>query len=655
MIKFFRHTAAYRRFLFQLQCVALLAVCVPAGAGETVKSPDGNYEFTFSQNSGAMSYDITYKGKTVVDGGTLGIDIDNSLFESALGIPRDTCKYWCSNLALRSVERTERDTIWHPLYGENSEVRDHYNQLTLHLGKGAAENSKDGYDFDKRRFYMIDIEVRAYNEGVAFRYHFPETTNGLFLNIRGERTTFAMPSGTKALYEEWAQGPFEWRTLKKTDKYQVSNGNDSQWTECERPLYLTLPDGLCAVLTEARMRDYARGKFTLDKDNVIRLKMYDGVEVMSPYSTPWRVVMAAEKPVELLNNKDIILSLNDPCELKNTDFIRPGKAYRCGRLERSYIMSGIAFAEKMNFQFIELDARWYGPEMSMKSSALKESPDRNFTVKEVCDSAKKHGLGVWVYVNQRALYQQLDEILPLYKEWGVAGIKFGFVQVGNQTWSTWLHNAVKKCGEYGIMVDIHDEYRSTGISRTLPNLLTQEGIGGNEEMPDAWHNTVLPFTRFMAGAADYTPSYYCNRIKNTRAHQLAMAAVYYSPLQFLFWYDDPKVFDGGEELKFWKDIPTTFDESKALDGAPGEYIVQARRKGNTWFIGVLNSKEARTIKIKTAEILCKKGKYTAEIYIDDMSLNTKSKVKTTMKKIKAGEEITLELQPAGGAAIIIEN
>jgi alpha-glucosidase len=119
---------------------------------------------------------------------------------------------------------------------------------------------------------------------------------------------------------------------------------------------------------------------------------------------------------------------------------------------------------------------------------------------------------------------------------------------------TWLHDAVRKCGEYNLMVDIHDEYRPTGFSRTYPNLMTQEGIRGNEEMPDATHNTTLPFTRYLAGAGDYTLCYFNNRVKNTKAHQLAMAAVYYSPLQFMFWYDRPEFYQGEEELEFWKAI-----------------------------------------------------------------------------------------------------
>ena len=252
---------------------------------------------------------------------------------------------------------------------------------------------------------------------------------------------------------------------------------------------------------------------------------------------------------------------------------------------------------------------------------------------------------------QKELYQQqLDTLLPLYKKWGLKGVKFGFVQIGNQHWSTWLHDAVRKCAEYEMMVDIHDEYRPTGFSRTYPNLMTQEGIRGNEEMPDATHNTILPYTRFLAGAGDYTLCYFNSRVKNTKAHQLAMAAVYYSPLQFMFWYDNPAMYKGEEELEFWKAIPTVWDESRALDGEIGEYIVQARRSGKEWFVGAMTNTEARTITL-TTDFLKPGTKYIVNLYEDDDKLNTRTKVRTTHKKIKAGDKLTLKLKSSGGAAL----
>lgn len=379
--------------------------------------------------------------------------------------------------------------------------------------------------------------------------------------------------------------------------------------------------------------------------------MFDTASVITAYDMPWRVVMAAERAVDLINNKQLMLNLNAPCKIADTSWIRPGKAFRVCRLDMKTALQAIDFAVDRGLQHIELDAGWYGPEWKMSSSALKVLETRDIDMSELCRQAKSKGIGVWLYVNQRALSQQLDSILPLYQKWGVCGIKFGFVQVGSQKWTAWMHDAVKKCADYHIMVDVHDEYRPTGWSRTYPNLMTQEGIGGNEEMPNAEHNVILPYTRFLCGPADYTPCYFNGRVKNTKAHQLAMPVVYYSPITFLYWYDLPDVYKGEKELDFWKHCPTVWDESKALAGEIGEYIIQARRSGNDWFVGAMNGLQARDITLNTTDFLQKGKKYRVEIYNDDPSLQTRTKVSSTVVTVKAGKQLRLHLQASGGAAL----
>ena len=616
--------------------LVLAALCLTATAyAERLTSPNGKYEIDID----GMNYSVKFEGRTIIGDSRMGVDIDNSLIESALGIPNDNVAHWCDDMKLQNVSRSERDTTWTPLYGENATIRDNYKSMTLHYAKGTEGGS--GGSYDKRRYYAIDIEVRAYNEGIAFRYHFPETANGLFLHIKNEVTSFRMPEGTMAWYEAWAQGPYHYQPLSK-----------AQWNECERPLLMRLPDNTYVALLEAAMTDFVRGKFALEEDNLLKVKIYESADVTSPFNTPWRVIMAANKPVELINNKEIVLNLNPECAISDVSFIRPGKAFRSCRLDKEHIFKSIDYCKKMGIDYVELDAGWYGPEMKVASDARKVIETRDFTMPEVCEYAKKNDVGVWVYVNQRALYRQLDELLPLYKQWGIKGIKFGFVHIGNQQWTLWLHEAVRKCAEHGIMVDIHDEYRPTGFSRTYPNLLTQEGIRGNEEMPDATHNVTLPFTRFLCGPGDYTLCYFNGRVKNTKAHQLAMAAVYYSPLQFLFWYDMPFVDKDEAELKFWRDCPTVFDESIALDGQPGEYIVQARRSGDTWFIGAMTNTEARTVTIDTGFL--PQGKYEVVIYNDNPKLTTRTKVEMQTTTIKAGKAIELKLQPSGGAAMVVK-
>ncbi len=616
----------------------LLNVALQMNARETIQSPDGKYNFTFAQKDGRLTYRLDYAGKQVVEEGELGVNIDNHLVELAMGIPVDTNKVWTKGMEVINVDRKTEDNIWNPVYGEYAQIRDHYNEMTIHLMKGGNRDNSDN-SYDKRQQYLFDIIVRAYDEGVAIRYHFPEALNGLFMHITDDLTSFRFAPDAEAYHFAWAQAQSTKAKLLKSEK--------SWQDEAERPLTLHLANGLYAAIGEAALVDFVRSKLKLKADNELQMSMFQSADIITAYDMPWRFIMVGEKAVDLINSKQMVLNLNAPNRIADAkDWIRPGKVFRVCRLDMKTALAAVDFCVDRGLQYIELDAGWYGPEMKMRSSALTVADNRDFDMPKLCQYAKNKGIGVWVYVNQRALYQELDQILPLYEKWGISGIKFGFVQIGSQEWTTWLHNAVKKCADHHILVDIHDEYRPTGWSRTYPNLMTQEGIGGNEEMPNAEHNTILPFTRFLCGPADYTPCYFNGRVKNTKAHQLAMPVVYYSPITFLFWYDLPNVYKGEKELDFWKHCPTVWDESKALEGEIGEYIVQARRSGNDWFVGAMNGMASRDIILNTAEFLQKGKKYRVEIYNDNPTLNTRTKVSSSEITIKAGKAIKLHLQPS---------
>ena len=623
----------------------------PVVAENVIKSPNGKLQFEFYQkeigeSKTQMYYSVSFDGKPVVLESELGILIENQLFESALGIENDHAQLWCENLGLKLVDRSAKDTIWRPVYGERSVVRDCYNEMVLRFAKyeesGQMEEGHGGTSYDKRRSYQMDLVVRAYNEGIAFRYHFPETTNGLFLHIAGEQTSYTFPDGTMAWYERWAQGPYSYLPLK-------------DWPdESERPLTLKLKNGLSVALLEAQMIDYSRGKFKLDAEqpNTIDLTMYGNVDVISPYSTPWRVIMVAETPGELLENNDLVLNLNTPNQIQNTSWIKPGKVIR-SNLTTSEAKECVDFAAERNLQYVHLDAGWYGPEMKVASDATSVSPMRDLDMQELVNYAAGKGIGIFVYINQRALTDKLDKVFTQCRKWGIKGVKFGFVQIGSSRWTNWMHDAVKKAAEYHLMVDIHDEYRPTGFSRTYPNLLTQEGIRGNEEMPDATHNTVLPFTRYLAGAGDYTICYYNNRIKTTHAHQLALSVVYYSPLQFLYWYDKPSFYQGEKEIAFFDAVKTVWDDTKVVNGEVGKYITVARRSGNQWFVGAITNSDARTLKIPFTFLEPDK-KYKATIYYDDDKLKSRTNVNIKTEEVDASKKLTLDLKASGGVAIQIE-
>ena len=269
----------------------------------------------------------------------------------------------------------------------------------------------------------------------------------------------------------------------------------------------------------------------------------------------------------------------------------------------------VDFAVKHNLQYVEFDAGWYGHEYDDSSDATAVNVDRRrsnetLDLPFVVQYAAGHDIGIILYVNRRALEKQLDEILPLYKNWGVKGVKYGFVQTGSQESTRWLHDAVRKAAEQKLMVVVHDEYRPTGYSCMYPNLMSQEGVRGDEATPTGGQAITTLFTRNLAGAADHTICYFDPRVNEnwTHGHQLAKAVCTYSPWQFIYWYDTPLARGPGKrslnrivetpELEFFAAVPTVWDETRVVDGKIGEYVLTARRRGEEWFVGAMNNGDA---------------------------------------------------------------
>jgi alpha-glucosidase len=456
-----------------------------------------------------------------------------------------------------------------------------------------------------------------------------------------ENTEFSLPEGTKAWHAMWAQAPYQLVPL-------------NNWSgESERPLTLQLANGLYACLAEAQMVDYARAKFKLSKEKptTILTSMYTPADLISPFGTPWRVIMAAEKPGDLIEHNDLLLNLNATSKINDVSWIKPGKIIRVMTQTTRDAFENIDFAAKRGLQYILFDWKWYGPAFSFSSDATKVAIP-NFDLPAIINYGKERGIGVWLYCNLQGLYAQSDSLFSVYKKWGVKGVKFGFVQVGSHRWTTWLEEMLKKAAENQVMVNIHDDWRPTGEQRTWPNLMTAEGVRGNEEMPDATNNTILPFTRYIAGAADYTICYYDKRIKTTHAHQLALAAIYYSPIQTLYWYDKPAFSESEPELEFWDKIPVSWDETRVVQGSPGEFITTARRKGDEWFVGTITNNDARTIQLRF-DFLPKGQQFMASFYSDDDSVQTKTKIKVERITINSTTILDIKLRPSGGQAIWI--
>jgi alpha-glucosidase len=593
-----------------------------------LKSPDGNIRFRLTvTGSGAINYEVAYQQKEIIKSSALGIE------------------NWQDGLVLKTVRTVSEDAYWKPVYGERNRIRDHYQGLFFTFVRTAKPGE------------TMQIEVRAYNEGVAFRYIFPGAAG---MTISKDLTEFTLPDDTKAWFTDHAQGGYRLLSLDK-------------WPgQAERPLTLQLQNGVYAALAEAEVVDYCRTKFVLDpaRPNTIACAMFDKVPLTAPFNTPWRVIMLATTPISLLQHNELLLTLNPPCAIKNTSWIKPGKVIREMSLSTKGAKNVVDFAEKRHLRYVHFDAGWYGAEEDTASDATRvnvdplRNPVNDLDLQEVVRYARQKNIGVWLYVNKKALERQLDVLLPLYEKWGIAGIKFGFVNVGSFRWTKWLHDAVKKCARHHLMVDIHDEYRPTGFSRTYPNLLTQEGIKGNEEMPDATHNTILPFTRYLCGAADYTICYYHrpelkkrlvetqnkNILKTTSMHQMALSVIYYSPLQFMYWYDKPEDAQDEPELEFFDRVPTVWDDTKVLDGGIGQYITIARKSNNEWFVGSITNNDGRDIKINCS-FLTPGKKYEAAIYYDDPASLVRTKVSIKRVVVDASTVLDAHLLPSGGQAI----
>lgn len=611
-----------------ISALAAAAACLGAGAQTlSLASPDGRNAANFYKNGKELTYSFSRDGRDIILPSRAGLDVDNWVWEMALGkrdLEQPAC--WMDMLTADSVTvHPAVDSLWTPLYGERSTVRDRFNSATLHLSR------KDKSD------YRLDIEVRLYDQGLAFRYFFPEHPAAIFHKVTGDLTDYSFPDGTMAWSEKWAQATFDHTPV------------DSIVRPVERALTLELPSGKWAALLDADVDDWCLTRFEArpDRKGTLRSVMYSPVDIVTYYATPWKIVMAADSPGELIENNDIVLNLNPRAE-GDFSWVRPGKIMRSA-ISTEAGLKTIDFCAEHKIPYMLFDWQWYMPCTSHDGDATQVVD--KVDMQRVVDYGREKGVGVWLYVNQHALMKQMDELFPLLSSWGVAGVKSGFVQYASHRWAVWLHDMVRRAADNRLMMNIHDEFRPSGFSRTYPNLLTQEGICGNEEFPDATHNVTLPFTRMLNGAADYTICYYDKRLRNTHAHQLAASLVFYSPLQTIFWYDNPGLYGGEPEIKWFEDLETTFDDTRVLSGYPGKGIVMARRKGDIWWGAAMANNEGGHQEMPL-DFLEAGRRYIAEIYTDGgEKIKTRTHVKIERKKVKSNDTLHFDLLPRGGAAV----
>ncbi|MEW4453002.1 glycoside hydrolase family 97 N-terminal domain-containing protein [Bremerella sp. JC817] len=620
----------------RLTAMLLTLFLIPAiSSAETLTSPDGQLKFQIKLRQAGpksqLAYQVTTPEETIVA-------------DSTISFVRKDGVVIGDHLEQISVDpASSHDSTWNPVYGERSSIRDHYRTQTFRYRDTEAN-------------CPVVLEVRCYDSGVAFRTTLGDA-NGESLALAREQTEFRFAKDYPAWRTTSAQGTYDKVPLSQLGK------------NVERPLTIEAGKQVFAI-GEAQLVDYAvmRLQTVAGGGSGVVSQLQSEIVGTTPLTTPWRFVMVADTPGQLLEANDLLLNLNEPCAIADTSWIKPGKVIREISLTTDGAKACIDFAAKNNFQYVEFDAGWYGHEYDDASDATTVTVDAKrsagpLDLPGVIEYARQRDIGILVYVNRRALEKQLDEILPLYKKWGIAGVKYGFVQTGSQKWTAWLHEAIRKAADHQLMVDVHDEYRPTGYSRTYPNLMTQEGVRGDEATPSASLAITTIFTRNLAGAADHTICYYDPRVRAnwSHAHQLAKAVCTYSPWQFMYWYDTPlsSLQDGkttrnriidSPELTFFSEVPTVWDDTRVLNGVIGESVVTARRSGERWFIGAMNGDQPRTLNVPL-DFLDSDRKYEATIYRDDPSLDGPTKVRIDRQIVDSNTVLEMELRPNGGEAV----
>lgn len=618
-----------------LLAVLLQSVVVCAQTVIPLKSPSEILNAEVWVEGRSVQIGLSEKGDKVVDVKTLQLDLEEDILAG---------NWLVTDQARKTVNQT-----WQPVYGERSLVTDRYNELELSLQ--SDENQKE-----------MTLLVRLYDEGLAFRYAF-DTLDFWNCTLTAEKTQFLFNRDCDTWVTGMAQGAYS--KTKLTALQGVA----------DRPQVIQVNDQRFVAIGEAALVDYSRMKLGKSEEGIGVQSVLSGkVNLdLAGYRSPWRYVMVTCHPGQLVQNNDFVLNLNEPNQIQNISWIKPGEVLREVTLTTAGSLAAIDFAAENNIAYVEFDAGWYGAEEDTLSDAttVTVDPARSkgpLDLQKVIEYADTKNVGIIVYVNKKALHKQLDVILPLYKKWGIKGIKFGFVNVGDQYATAWLHQAIRKAAKYELMVDVHDEYRPTGYSRTYPNLITQEGIRGDEESPALYQTVYTLYNRMICGAGDYTNCFFAERVTEKmggRAAQLAKRIAIYSPWQFIFWYDRPykaparaggagsveSVIKTDAITDFYCSIPTTWDDTRFYEGDMDSYAVVARRSASDWYVSILNAGDKRQVTLPL-DMLKSQSRYKATLYYQAPG---KKKDVVSVKEIKLNtqEKLTLDIEGNSGCVLYL--
>lgn len=605
-----------------------------ADASITATSPDGKNKITMSLVGGVLQWSARRNGTAVVGPSVLGLQLSGG---TTLGR---------GNTTVTRYQHWTRDSTWTPAFGRNATVRDHHQEMRWNLLDGTS-----GINFS--------VQLRAYNTGVALRYVLLDTGSA---TIADELTTFVFPDNTLvySARDEAAYSPVAPDAIPSTGTSSTDTGPLT-----DLPLLVTLDSGFAATICESSRVNYPRSMLSSVSGEPNTLKTYlmkktargsgtvqNTSTVTTPFATPWRVMLLGSEHGELIDNAELVLNLAPGNALTDTSWVKPGKVFRC-ELTTAAGTEGVDFAVARNLQYIEYDAGWYGPEFTTTDAT---TPITAIDLPTVIDYATQKGVGVFLYVNRLALSDP-ESLFALYKSWGVAGIKLGFINDGTQAMTNQIITWAKIAAKHRLLIDMHDNVRPWGYERTYPNWISLEGVRGNEQFPTATNNVNLAFARNVGGPMDYTICYGQSRDKTTNNHQMAMAAVYYQPLNFLYWYSKPSAYATTSKwpgLAWFDSVPTSWDESTTVAASINEYVAVARRSGTTWFLGVMNNETARTLSVPLS-FLDSGTTYTATVYADGTAATSPYGTPTVVstRTVTADTVLSVAMTSAGGQAVIL--
>jgi alpha-glucosidase len=635
-----------------------------------VKSPNGQIVFLLSGTTASPSasaaanslrYAVEFRGKRLMDDSPLGLKLEG---QPPLGP---------GMRAVGSEQGSVDETYTIPV-GKTSSVLNRCK--TMHT------------NFEDNNGRKLSIEVRAFDDGVAFRYILPASPAQAKLRIEHELTEFRY-SKDATLYPlilDGFQSSYE-------DEYQMRHvsGIHHEWL-IGLPLLAEVPAVGWVAVTEANIDNYA-GMYLRKADTPLGLRSElspridaptIAVEADTAVTSPWRVLMIGDDPGRLIES-NIVLNLNPPSKIADTSWIRagksawdwwsgeaaPGVSFKPG-MNTATMKHYIDFASASGFAYMLIDAGWAmaerkGPDdYAALADITKMNPDVDMP--ELLRYAKEKKVGIWLWSHWTSVDKYMDQAFPLFEKWGIAGVKIDFMNRDDQQMVNWYRRVAESAAQHHLMLDFHGAFKPDGLRRTWPNVVTREGVMGKEYLK--WsartspvHNATLPFTRMLAGPMDYTPGAFGNSNRKnfvarnlmpmglgTRAHELALYVILESPLQMVSDY--PEHYEGQHDFEFIKQVPVTWDEVRVLAGRPMEHITLARRSGKDWYVGSITNWDERSVKVPLSFL--GEGKYTAEIYADAPDAGTDA-THTTFSKEPVDRNTVLDVHmvSGGGNAIWI--